>query len=854
MKSMFLLGAAVCVMAAPALAQTDPVQTTAPEAVPPAGTGTAEEATGNAIIITATRRAETIQDVPISVNVIAGDLVENAGVDDVRGLQQVSPSLRTGTGQSSATGTSLSIRGIGTGGDNPGFEPAVGVFIDGVYRARAGIAISELPPIERVEVLRGPQGTLFGRNTSAGALNIITEGPEFLFGGFVQGEYGNEGQRELRGMLTGPVNDIVALRVDGVYRVRDGYIQDVNTDREFNTIDRYGVRAQALIDDGDRLTARIIGDYYQTDEECCYAVNAAPGPIAPVLDFLAGQQGLDGIVTPDDPKERIAAASPNRGLTEEVEDWGLSAEVNYEFDFATLTSITAYRDWNALRDQDIDFSGADRAYRDDYRTGLKDFTQEVRLQGTALDDRLDWLVGAFYLNEELTLTDTVRFGTQAANYVDAVFGLNPAAGFEFYDTLGPSVPEFGQLLIAPGSPLYNPQLAAAAAANPQLAALLTNPLPAPMNGSGQQADNYTVDTNAIALFTHNVFDVTDNLSLTLGLRWNHEEKEIDASLLATNPTCDFFLNPATAVYTQIIAQNVPTAILLGCNPTVNTEFNGDYQGGFSDDEFTGTAKLAYDFGGDLLLYGSYDRGYKAGGYNLDRAGFDTALLGGDGAQIEDLQFGAETVHAYEVGFKATVSPEFTLNGALFYQDFTDYQQLVFTGTSFAVENVPKTISKGLELDATINPVRDLSFAFGYALTDASFDKDLDLSRTPLAGQEGRQLVNIPRHAITGSITWTPPLTDQLDLLFHVDGRFQSEVETSTATSAFGITDNKGYGVINARAGIQTADGRYRLEAFVENLTETYYNIASFAVPEQTGTFAVYPSPPRYYGLTARVGF
>ena len=809
-----------------------------------------QDYSGNAIIITATRRAETVQDVPISVNVVGGELIQNAGVDDVRALEQVSPSLQTGTGQSSATGTSISIRGIGTGGDNPGFEPAVGVFIDGVYRARAGVAISELPPVERVEVLRGPQGTLFGRNTSAGALNIITEEPEFLLGGFGEVEVGNEGQLEVRGMATGPVNDIVALRLDGVYRERDGYIEDVNTDREFNTIDRYALRGQALVDN-DRLQARIIADYSKTDEECCYAVNVVRGPTADALDFLAGQAGLQGVVTAD-LDERRAAATPGRELTENVEDWGVSAEVNYDFDFATLTSITAYRDWDALRDQDIDFSGADRAYREDYTTGLRDFTQELRLQGTAFDDRVDWLVGAFYLNEELTLTDTVRFGTQSNAYVDTIFANN--AGFELYDTFGPGVPEFGQLLIAnvPGNPLFNPELAQAAAMNPALLASLVNPVPGGVPGDGQQADNYTVDTNAIAIFTHNVVDITDALSLTLGLRWNHEEKDINADLLATNPTCDFFLNPANAAYTQTLAAVAPDAILLGCNPTVNTEFNGDYDGGFSDDEFTGTAKLAYDLNGEVLFYGSYDRGYKAGGYNLDRAGFDTVLLGGDGPQIEDLEFGAETVDAFEFGIKTQISREFTFNAAVFYQDFKDFQQLVFTGTNFAVQNVEKTVSKGIELDANIRPVRDLNIALGYALTDAKFDDDNDFAGTPLAGNEGLQLTSIPRHAITGSVTLTPALTDDLDLLVHVDGRFQSE--TATSSTGRGITDNKAYAVVNARLGVASPDGRYRLEAFVENVFEENYYVATFAVPEQTGTFAAYPSPPRYYGLTARVGF
>ncbi|MEE4350732.1 MAG: TonB-dependent receptor [Pacificimonas sp.] len=852
MKSVFLASAALSltVAAAPAFAQdvaaADPAVTAAAD--------TAEDdAVGNAIIITATRRAETIQDVPIAVNVVGGDLVDNAGIDDVRGLQQVSPSLRTGTGQSSATGTSLSIRGIGTGGDNPGFEPAVGVFIDGVYRSRAGIAISELPPLERVEVLRGPQGTLFGRNTSAGALNIITQEPEFFFTGFGELEYGNEGQLEVRGAVSAPVSDIVAVRVDGVYRERDGFIEDVNADRDFNTIDRYGVRAQALVDDGDRLTVRLIADYYETDEQCCYAINVQLGPLGPLIDGLAAAQGLDGIFTPTSDGDRRAAASPNRDLTEQVEDWGVSAELNYEFDTISLTSITAYRDWSALRNQDIDFSGIDRAYREDYTTGLTAFTQELRLQGTLFDDRLDWLVGAFYLNEDLTLTDTIRFGNDANAFVDGVF--SNAAGFELFDTFGPGVPEFGQLLIAPvpGNPLFNPQLAAAAQANPALLASLVNPIPSGGAGSGQVGDDYTVKTNAIALFTHNVIDVTDSLSVTLGLRWNHEDKDINADLLANSPTCDFFLNPANAAYTQTLAAVTGGgAILLGCNPVINSEFNGVYDGGFTDSEFTGTTKVAYDVNGDVLVYGSYDRGYKSGGYNLDRAGFDTVLLGGDGAQIEDLEFDAETVNAFEIGMKASLSRAFTLNAAVFYQDFEDFQQLVFTGTNFAVQNVEKTISQGLELDANIRPYRDFNIQLGYAFTDAAFDDDLDLIGTPLAGEEGQQLVNIPRHALTGSITLTPPINDDLNLLVHVDGRFQSEVATSA--QGRGITDNQAVTVVNMRAGIATSDDRFRLEAFVENLFEENFNVASFAVPEQTGTFAIYPNQPRYYGVTARVGF
>ncbi|MBM3929285.1 MAG: TonB-dependent receptor, partial [Sphingomonadales bacterium] len=182
---LFTASVLALVVAAPAAAQTAPTE----------GTGGApasqdEFQSANDIIVTATRRDETVQNVPIAISAFAGDLLQNANVTDVRGLEQLSPSLQTVTGQSNANNTNISIRGIGTSGDNPGFEPAVGIFIDGVFRSRAGIAVAELPEVDRVEILRGPQGTLFGRNTSAGAISIFTAQPKFNYGGYVEGTYG----------------------------------------------------------------------------------------------------------------------------------------------------------------------------------------------------------------------------------------------------------------------------------------------------------------------------------------------------------------------------------------------------------------------------------------------------------------------------------------------------------------------------------------------------------------------------------------------------------------------------------------------------------------------------------------
>ena len=480
MKSIHMLLASAAVLVAPttaAFAQDGEVTTgsaqettvTQDQSATEQGGAVGDEYSDNEIIVSATRRDQAAQDVPLAVSVVGGEQLANAGVVDIRGIQQLAPSLKTTTGQSSATGAVLSIRGIGTAGDNPGFEPAVGVFIDGVFRSRAGVALAELPPIERVEVLRGPQGTLFGRNTSAGALNITTQKPKFEFGGYVEASYGNLDEIEVKAGLTGPVSEQLALRLDGGYHKRDGYITDVNSGNRINNIDRYFVRGQALFENED-VSFRLIGDYAKTDEVCCGAVNTLSGlQIFPGIDTgaqsglalvatsvirsfagnpaLAGSTGRVGIPAYSR-GSRDMAVSPGRSLTEAVDEWGVSGELNWDFGNATLTSITAYRDWDARRNQDIDFSGLDRAYRENYRTGIKDFTQEIRLQGTAFNDSLDWLVGGFYLNEKLTLNDTIRFGAQADQYVDGVInGLTRSValptGLQLFGTLGPAVPVFG---------------------------------------------------------------------------------------------------------------------------------------------------------------------------------------------------------------------------------------------------------------------------------------------------------------------------------------------------------------------------------------------------------------------------
>ena len=831
-----------------------------------------EDVAFDEIIVTATRRDQAAQDVPLAVSVVAGEQLANAGIVDIRGIQQLAPSLKTTTGQSSATGAVLTIRGIGTAGDNPGFEPAVGVFIDGVFRSRAGVALAELPPIERVEVLRGPQGTLFGRNTSAGALSISTQKPKFEIGGYVEASYGNYDEIEFKAGVTGPVTEQLALRLDGGYHKRDGYITDVNSGNGINNLDRYFVRSQALFENED-VSFRLIADYAKTDEVCCGAVNTQSGFSVPLtstdniiariatsaLNPIAATPALGGAVgrvgTPAYTRgSRQMAVSPGRDLSEKVNEWGVSGELNWDFGAATLTSITAYRDWDARRNQDIDFSGVDRAYRDNYRTSIKDFSQEIRLQGTAFNDSVDWLVGGFYLNEKLTLSDTVRSGTQANQYVDTIIrGLTSSAvpgGVQVFGTLGPSVPHLGQAMLA-----TDPVLLGQALGNAATLALFSNPIPGSPAGSGQVADNYRVKTDAIALFTHNIINFTDNLSLTLGLRYNRETKDIDANLNSVVPTCSFFRSANGQQWLSELSTNpaglgaiAPAVLLLGCNPTVNSEFNGISSDSRKETEFTGTAKLSFKVNEDVLIYGGYDRGYKSGGYNLDRGSFDSVLLGGDGAQLTDLEFGNETVDSYEVGIKTNFSRQFQFNASLFHSNFKGYQSNRFLGNSFVVLNYDKLVSKGVELESIIRPHPDLAFNLGYTYVDAKVTD-------PLAGSDnGRQASNQPKHTFTGAVTWTPQISDGVNGLVHADFRQQSDAFPLNDPLARSFTGNDGFGIVNLRAGVNFGDGKYSVEGYVENLFNTYYNITAFPIPEQGSSFAVYPAPPRFYGVKLGVKF
>lgn len=836
----------------------------------------------NDIIVTAAGRYQSLQQVPIAVTVLDGALFTLAGIVDIRDLPQFAPSLQAIVGQSAATGTAVYLRGMGTGGDNPGFEPAVGVVIDGVFRARSGAALNDLPELSRVEILRGPQGTLFGRNTSAGVVSIETAGPGTRFGGYVDAEAGNHGAWAIQGAVSGPVTPWMALRLDAGIRRRDGEIGDANSTDRINDRDRSFVRGQAVIDIG-TARLRLIADHGRIDESCCGAVAVTRGDAASVLDALAGASGLTG-VWPGPAEGRTTAVTPGRGYGEHVRDWGVSAQLDMELGAARLTSITAYRDWRATRDQDVDFSGADRIYRDDYRTTLRDFTQELRLSGAAFGGALDWLVGGFFLDEKLHQTDTVRLGTQANAYVDMLLGgalsAPPSAGgmgmpAQFYGSFpiptlndvaanllygvplpAGSVPLMGQILY-----LSSPALQAAAPPGSALFDYLNAPLAGVVAGQGNKDDRFRVATQSLAFFTHNIVHLNDRLALTLGARLTQERKRLHASIRDDTGSCAFFLNddPRAQAYRAAIAAADPALFanffLLSCNPAVNTEFNGDYADSRNAWRLSGTAKLSFTVSPRLMLYFGYDRGHRSGGYNLDQASFDTRVLGGNGAQASDLAFGSESVDSYEIGLKLNIAPQAAFNLALFRAEYHDLQSLTFETAQFVVQNVPQARSQGVEAEAVLHPAPPVEVRIGYSYTDARYGDSTPLTGA-LAGMEGEPFRDQPRHVVTAAASWTPAIVPGIHGRFQIDSRYQSATELAghDAITGRGIVRNPAFALVNARIGVEFEDSGISAELFVRNLTDQFYMLTGFSVPEQPDSYAGFPGAPRRWGMRVRVRF
>ena len=949
-KSALLVSTGLFAIATPAFAQTA-VSTTdtdkqAAQPTPGATEGAAAQDqareqqpvdTGD-IVITATRRNQALSDVPMAVSAVTAENLRNTGATDIRALNQVAPSLNVFSTSSEGGAARANIRGIGTVGDNPGLESSVGIFIDGVYRSRVGAGLSELGALDRIEVLRGPQGTLFGRNTSAGLISIITAKPRFTPEASGQIDVGNYSLRRLQASITGPISDTIAARLDGVWMKRDGFLKDVISGRRINDRDRWLLRGQILFQPSDNLSFRLIGDYTHRDEECCGATYlpvhdvTAAGPQPSTIAAI--ERGLGGIIN-DDTFSRRIAITPGRDYDSRVKDYGLAGELTYDFGAAELTSITAYRFNKYTRGTDADYNNLDILYRASDGNSFnrfKTFTEELRLQGNAFGNKLDWLIGGYYANEKLAVDDNLQYGQDYARYGNCLVAANFAAAaptilapgasptcfntpvatgvrsallaqynaalgagqFTTAANIGANITALGAFAglnnsTAPGVPLAPGLPAVNFSAAPfgtsgftNLAIALGGPsfVGSTLNGVALD-DSYRQTSNNWALFTHNIFSITDRLKLTLGARYTHEKKSLDAALADNNRLC--------AVFSGSSLQQLPCVIPAAPGGTFGIDDSR------TESRISGTAVISYKPTDRLLTYASYSRGYKAGGFNLDRSALwraqpipttvpatpGTTVLGtpplsGSGAICvsaaqtgcqgivasgSDLQFKPEINDAFEAGLKYH-GRGIDVNFALFHQVFRNFQLNTFNGLNFIVESINSCSddlggadtdtnsrtgactgkvrggvrSQGFELEAFTRPMQDLAINGGLTMADVKYRNNLvGASGRPLNDYlfqlPGRRVSGAPKWTATGSIAWTPPIGGSgLRGLLYFDGRYMSKYNTGSDLDIEKTQDS--YAVFNGRVGIHGPDDAWAIEVWGQNLFDKNSIQVAFDSPLQ----------------------
>jgi len=804
-----------------------------------------ETKTLDEMVVTAQKRDEVLQDVPITVNVLGEQLLRDTGVRDIKDMQILVPGLSV-TSTSNEGQTVARIRGVGTVGDNPGLESSVGIVIDGVYRARNGVGFGDLGELERIEVLKGPQGTVFGKNTSSGLINVITRQPDYEQSAEAELTLGNYGASGLSAAYGNALGESAAYRIYAVARDRDGFLDmstgvGPRTDLEDGNQDFYSVRGQFLLEPGDNVDIRVIADYTDRDELCCSGVTLVRGPTSAIVNALSGGQGVIPVA---DPSRRLAYG--NRPTTTDTEDGGISVQVDWDlaaFGGATLTSITAQRTWDSINASDLDFSGADiwyRAYGDDNNAVAFDtFSQELRLTGSS--DSFDWMVGGFFGDEDLERDDSITMGNAYEAYLSIALLNNIAASFP-------------------------PGLVNTAGAATFLSQAVGRPFGTTFVGTGSR-DHFEQEARSLALFTNNTWHATEDLDVTLGLRYTQEDKSLDSDY--SNPNggvgCASGLgNPsqvgaaliARGVPAQFVSAIVPTVIGYMCLPWSNVlHANRATSQERDEDEWSGSLRAAYRWNDSVMTYGSFARGYKAGGFNLDRVQSGNALSSGTSGilPVNDTAFPGEFVDAWELGAKTTwADGNLLLNAALFRSEYSDFQLNSFLGTSYVVRSIPELVSQGVDAELVWQPpIAGLQMQAGMTYTDAEYG-DEPLPDADLALLPGNVASFAPEWQFTGSVTYEWPMGDTLVGRANLGARYTSEYNTGSDLDPQKLQDS--YTLVNARIGFGDPGRGWMLELWAQNLTDETYLQVGFDAPLQTGSWNGFLGAPRTYGVTFRLTY
>ncbi|PSJ43664.1 TonB-dependent receptor [Sphingomonas deserti] len=815
--------ASALVAVAPANAQ-DQSPPEADAGIADATTGSAEAAPAVAsedgIVITARRRVEQLQDVPLAVSVVGGDQLERTGSINVSRLQQIQPSIQFFT--TNPRNSAANIRGLGApfGLTNDGIEQGVGIYIDQVYYSRIAVSTFDFLDVEQIEVLRGPQGTLYGKNTTAGAISITTRAPTFEPEARLELSIGNLDYVSAKGSISGPIiDDKLAVRLAASKSHRRGTIYNLFSDRWVNEQDNLGLRGQMLWRPTDTLNVTLSADYNRQNPECCAQIYVRTGTTQrPLNRQYAALASAFGYAPPStNAFDRLTDLDTPLDAFQEIGGVALRAE--WDIGPGTLTSVSAWRFWNWGPSNDRDFTGLPITTVSANPSKQDQYSQELRY--AASGESLDYVFGLFAYHQKQHTTGAQEQGSAASRWL-----LNPG-----------NVP--------PGSP---------GCATPTANACN----PAVLNGLRSEND-IRLKTTSLAAFGQLSWHVTDRLRLQPGLRVNYDKKDGSYVAVVTTGTGSTVLN------------NDQRGVLAPQS----------YDATFSDWNLSGDFTISYDVSEDVLAYATYAKSFKSGGINLAGLPLDAGnnpILSASTVKPEKVDHFEVGLKTQFLDRKAT------LNLAGFWTEIKDYQATVTNGQLGVLRgylaNADKVRVRGIEADFSVRPSRRLSLYASGAFTDHEYVKFVDAPCPPeLAGGAAASAANPASPAGTPggfspancdiSGQWLPGISKWAasfggeynqpgtllgragEAYVGVDASYRSRFSSNPSRSAY--TDIEGYALANFRLGFRTDDG-WNIFSWVRNAFDKKYYEVLATQSGSTGLVVGQPGDPRTYGVTVQARF
>jgi iron complex outermembrane receptor protein len=759
-----LLAAACQLLALPALAQEPP---------PPAADGAAGAV--EEVIVTARRRAEDIQDTPISITAVSGQGLEARQTHDLGELDAFVPNLTVNSSAAfsgSSQTAAVFLRGIGQTDFTLNTDPAVGIYVDGVYISRAVGSLLDLVDVEQVEVLRGPQGTLFGKNTIGGAINITTRRPAFEFGANASLLVGSDAWRVFSADVTGPLSETLAGKLLARWERRDGYVRRLSDGRMLGDENSFDIRLGLLFEPTDALSVRLDADYTRSRENgtplSLRQVNAnALFPTihnALMAPALAPTLGARAYYTDQYVNSDPFQNGGSYPVYSDADVWGVSVNAEYETGPLTVRSISAYRDVSSAFSRDGDGSPLQVQSTEDVFE-YHQVSQEFQLLGSAADGRLDYIVGAFALREQ---------------------GYNP------------NIVDFGFVRFIGESKVRNTSYAA---------------------------------------FAQGTFKLTDQISVTAGTRYTDEQRRFD---------------PHERVLEQRVVLPIPpfppqAAILNGAPGQLLVAEDPVETGA---QEWTPSLTLSFKPVETVLLYGSYSRGFKSGGFTqrIFPANLELGPSGPTGRLLGPPAFGPETATVYEAGFKLTgMDRRLRLNGAVFHTDYEDLQVTVQVGVAPTTQNAAAAGIDGAELELQFNPAGDLRLDLAAGYLDARYEQ-LDARVTGLT--LASKLPGTSKWTLSGALSDRLELPGGATLAPRLDWSYRSRFFFDANNSVA----EDGYQLVNVSVAWTPPGGRFEVMVFGKNLGDQLYAIHGESILDPAGFLHLAPARGREWGLRLKASF